>query len=366
MKIELHEISVKDLYDGYQNDDEEGVVGYHGNLNIRPKYQREFIYKEKQREEVINSVRKGFPLNVMYWVKEKDGRFELLDGQQRTLSLCSYIFGEFAINWDGDLLSFHNLSDDKREKILDYKIMVYVCEGTDSEILDWFKIVNIAGEILTPQEMRNAVYTGEWLTDAKRYFSRKNCAAEGIGKDYMSGAANRQEYLETAIQWICNNQKTIEAYMSEHQNDKNANELWLYFKNVIDWVQIVFPKKRTIMKGIKWGILYNKYKDTKLDAKELEAKVSKLIEDDDVSNKKGIYEFVLDGEEKHLNIRAFSDAMKHGAYERQKGICPHCKKIFKIDEMEADHITPWHEGGKTNVGNCQMLCKNCNRRKSGK
>ena len=366
MKIELKEISVRDLYDGYRNDDDEGVVGYHGKLNIRPKYQREFIYKDSQREEVIHTVRKGFPLNVMYWVKNKDGNFELLDGQQRTLSICSYIYGEFAINWDNDLLGFHNLSDDRRDKILGYKIMVYVCEGTDSEILDWFKIVNIAGERLTLQEMRNAVYTGEWLTDAKRYFSKNNCAASGLGSYYMSGVPIRQEYLETAIEWICDGREMVESYMLRHQNEKNANELWLYFKNVIDWVQVVFPKRRKEMKGIGWGFLYNKFKNKKLDATELEIRISKLMQDEDVSNKKGIYEYVLEGEEKHLRIRLFSDSMKRSAYEKQKGICAHCKKRFEIEDMEADHITPWHLGGKTSPENCQMLCRECNRRKSGK
>ncbi len=342
-----------------------GIVGYHGKLNIRPKYQRNFIYKDSQRDEVIQTERKGFPLNVMYWVKNKDGNYELLDGQQRTLSLCTYIFGEFAINWDNNLLGFHNLTDDNKNLILDYNLMVYICEGTDSEILDWFKIVNIVGEILTTQEIRNAVYVGDWLTDAKRYFSQRTCATKGLGGNYFSIAPSRQLLLEKIIQWICNSKKDtdIQSYMAKNQNEKNANDLWLYFTSVINWVSLIFPKRRKEMKNVEWGFLYNKFKDKKLDASELEKQITRLMRDDDVSNKKGIYEYLLDGDEKHLNIRTFSDDIKTSAYEKQNGICAHCKKHFNISEMEANHIIPWSKDGKTNKDNCQMLCKKCNRAK---
>src|SRR5438445_433987 len=249
MEIDLKEITVKKLTDGFEDSDEAGVVAYGGKLDIRPPYQREFIYKDKQRDAVIDSVRKDFPLNVMYWAVREDGHFEVIDGQQRTLSICQYVNGEFSIKG----LAFHNLKDDQQKQILGYKLMVYFCSGTDSEKLDWFRTINIAGEEHTDQELRNAVYAGPWTADAKRYFSKTGCPAYG-----------------------------------------------------------------------------------------------------------------LDGDERHLNIRAFYDNMKREAYERQKGVCVKCKKKCQLDEMEGDHIKPWHEGGKTKAANCQMLCKDDNRRKAGR
>lgn len=358
MNIELKEITVRDLTNGYIDNAEDGVIGYNGQLDIRPPYQREFVYGDKERNAVINTVQKDFPLNVMYWAVREDGNFEIIDGQQRTISLCQYVNNDFSING----LAFHNLPKDKQEQILGYKLMVYFCSGTDSEKLDWFQTINIAGKELTNQELRNAVYSGSWVTDAKRYFSKNS--RPKIGDDYLSGSANRQEYLETAIDWISNGQ--IKEYMSEHQHDPTAIDLWNYFQSVINWVKAVFPKYRREMKGIEWGILYNDFKDQKYDPKILEQEVSKLMEDDDVGNKKGIYIFVLTRKEKFLNIRAFSPNQKREAYERQKGICPVCKEHFEIEQMEGDHITPWHEGGKTSAENCQMLCKEDNRRKSGK
>ena len=259
---------------------------------------------------------------------------------------------------------FHNLEDDEKEQILNYKLMIYICEGTNKEKLDWFKIINIAGEKLYEQELRNAIYTGEWLSDAKRYFSKTGCVAYSLANEYMKGTPLRQDYLETAIKWISNN--NIEQYMAEHQHDANSNELWLYFQNIINWVKVVFPKYRKEMKGIEWGFFFNKFSKEKFDSKELEEKISKLMQDEDVTKKSGIYEYLLDNNEKHLNIRAFSDNMKREAYERQKGICSKCNEYFEINEMEADHIKPWCEGGKTISENCQMLCKNCNRTKSNK
>lgn len=360
MKIEHHQILVKDLFNGYINSDEEGVIAYGGKLNVRPKYQREFIYKTEQRNEVIKTIRKGFPLNTMYWCKDENGNYELLDGQQRTLSICQYLNGDFSIDYQ----YIHNLEDDEKEQILNYPLMVYICEGSTTEKLDWFEIINIAGEKLTAQELRNAVYTGEWLTDAKRYFSKSNCPAYNLGKNYLTGSPIRQEYLETVIKWICDKNHTIRDYMSINQHEQNANELWQYFSSVITWIQSTFPKYRKEMKGIGWGYLYNEHKNDKLNTKELEEKITMLMADDDVTNKKGIYQYVLTNEEKHLSIRAFTDTMKRGAYERQKGICPKCGNHFKIEEMDGDHITPWSKGGKTNSENCQILCKNCNRRKS--
>lgn len=359
MEIKLKEVSVREVVNGYINNDEEGVIGYGGKLNIRPKYQREFVYKDKQRDAVIDTVRRDFPLNVMYWVDNGNDTYEVLDGQQRTISICEYVNGTFSINYQ----YFHNLEQDEKDQILDYKLMIYFCKGTDKEKLEWFKTINIAGEKLTDQELRNAIYTGEWLTDAKRYFSKNGCVAYGMGGDYLNGSAIRQDYLETTLRWISND--NIEEYMAQHQHDPNANELWLYFQSVINWVKVVFPNYRKEMKGIEWGRLYNTYKDNAYNSAELETKIKALMMDEDVSNKKGIYEYLLDGKEKHLNIREFTPNQKREAYERQEGVCPNCKGHFEIQEMEGDHITPWHSGGKTDAQNCQMLCKECNRRKSG-
>ncbi|NBR24991.1 MAG: HNH endonuclease, partial [Micrococcales bacterium] len=282
-----------------------------------------------------------------------------IDGQQRTISICQYVEGDFAFNER----YFHNLQSDEQEQILNYKLMIYLCSGTDSQKLEWFRTINIAGEKLTEQELRNAVYAGSWLSDAKRYFSKTDCAAYNIGSDYLVGTSIRQDYLETVISWI--NNGDIEAYMAKQQNKPNANELWLYFQSVISWVRATFVKYRREMKGVDWGSLYAEFKDAELDSAKLEVEIAKLMADDDVSKKKGIYHYVLTRKEKHLSIRAFTDNQKREAYERQKGICTVCEEHFDIAEMEADHITPWHAGGKTDAANCQMLCKEDNRRKSG-
>jgi hypothetical protein len=360
MKIELQKIKIKDIVEGYKDTNEDGVVGYGGILNIRPKYQREFVYKDKQRDSVIESIRGGFPLNVMYWVRNDDNTFEVLDGQQRTISFCQYVKGNFSINYQ----YFHNLEKDEQQQILDYEVMVYFCEGTDKEKLDWFKTINIAGVQLADQELRNAIYTGEWLTDAKGYFSKTQCPVQKIAGEYLNGSSIRQDYLETAIKWISNN--NIEQYMADHQHKSNANELWLYFQNVISWVKVLFPNFRKEMKGIDWGYLYNQYKNEEFDSDDLEEKVKRLMMDDDVTNKKGIYPYLITDEEKWLNIRAFTPNQKREVYEKQNGVCKKCGQAFEIEKMEGDHITPWSEGGKTNIENCQMLCKNCNRSKSDK
>ncbi|MFH1050174.1 MAG: DUF262 domain-containing protein [bacterium] len=360
MKIELKEITVKQLAEGYKDNAEDGVIGFGGKLDIRPPYQREFIYKDKQRDAVIDTIKKDFPLNVMYWHVRDDGNFEIIDGQQRTISICQYVNGDFSF----EKLYFHNLQDDKKEQIHNYKLMIYFCSGTDSERLDWFRTINIAGEKLSDQELRNAVYSGSWVTDAKRYFSKNGCVAYQIGHDYLSGTAIRQEYLETAIDWLSNG--NIEDYMSKHQHDDDAKDLWVYFQRVIEWVRKIFPKYRKEMKGIEWGVLYNKFKDKKFVPEAFEKEIVRLMMDEDVTSKKGIYEYLLTEDEKYLNIRAFSDNQKRESYERQKGICVKCKKKFELEDMEADHITPWHLGGKTIAENCQMLCKEDNRRKAGK
>lgn len=369
MKIALHTIKVSELVAGYENKAEEGVRGYGGRLNIRPPYQREFIYKEKQRNEVIHTVRKRFPLNTMYWVKVGDDHFELMDGQQRTISICQYVAGDFSIEIDGSPMNFGNLTGNKRQEILDYELQVYVCEGNDSEKLDWFKIINIAGERLTDQELRNAIYTGTWFADAKRWFSKTGAPAVQEGRDKLvSGSTIRQEILETALDWISG--RKIEDYMSAHQHDKDAQELWQHWQSVFDWVKRVFPNQDSarvkLMKGLAWGEFYNGHKDDRLNAAELEQRIVGLIDDDEVESKKGIYEYLLTGNVRTLSLRTFDEKTKQKIYAKQGGICPICKKHFNFEEMEADHILPWGGGGKTIPENCQMLCKLDNRTKSGK
>lgn len=373
MHIEERKVTVREVTEGYFNDAEEGVVGYDDQLDIRPKYQREFVYKDKQRDEVIRTVMKGLPLNVMYWVDRgepyegdpNEPRYEVLDGQQRTLSLCEYVDGNFSVDEKG----FSNLPSDIQKKILDYELFVYVCEGTDSEKLDWFRIINIAGEQLTDQELRNAVYAGSWVSDAKRYFSKTSktgCAAKSIGADdYLKGTAIRQEFLETAISWAASAEgKSIECYMAEHQHDPSAVMLWNYFYSVINWVKDIFPKYRKEMKGLPWGLFYNEHHERRdLDPKELEERVSELMADEDVQKKSGVYEYLLTGNEKALSIRAFDQRTKRAAYERQGHKCAICGEEFEFEQMHGDHIKPWSRGGHTTPDNCQMLCRDCNLKK---
>ncbi|MFA7715243.1 MAG: DUF262 domain-containing protein [Candidatus Paceibacterota bacterium] len=339
------------------------MVAFGGKLDIRPKYQREFVYKPEQRDAVLETIKKGFPLNVMYWMKREDDGYEVLDGQQRTISIGQYVNGDFSLN----NRFFHNLTEEEQDKILNYELFIYFCEGTDKERIDWFTVINTYGEKVNEQEIRNAVYTGPWLSDVKLKFSKTNCVAYLLANDggqLVNGAPIRQEYLETALSWI-NNGKVAD-YMAKHQHNKNADELWGYFQNVIAWVRKVFINYRREMANVQWGGLYNEFKDKKLDSAKLEKEITKLMQDEDVTKKSGIYEYVLTRNEKYLNIRAFTDRIKRETYERQKGICKNCKKHCEIEEMEADHIKPWHEGGKTILENCQMLCKQCNRTKSGK
>ena len=378
MKIKMYEIPIRDLVEGYEEDDTGRVVGFYGKLNIRPPYQREFIYKDKQRDEVINTVKKGFPLNVMYWVwtdasdndefpedyKElKKGNFEMLDGQQRTISICQFKHGDFSVDFRG----FDNHSPKEQQAILDYKLTIYVCIGDDKEKLDWFEIINIAGEELYPQELKNAIYSGPWVTEMKKWFSRKGCPAKDEGDKYLSGLPLRQDYLETVLKWISDRDKIdIREYMRIHQKKTNATEEWLYFQSVINWVKTLFPCYAKEMKGINWGHLYNKYINNNYDPSYLEKRTVELFKDFDVTNHKGIFEYLLSGEtdEKLLSIRRFDDRMRRYAFELQEHKCKKCGKICEIEQMEADHITPWSKGGKTEVENCQMLCLKCNRRKS--
>lgn len=390
MKIELHEVRVRELCAGY-NDlsiQEEGIVGYGGRLNIRPKYQREFVYDEKQRNAVMDTVWQNFPLNVMYWVKVENGElnqlsennlsnslnspsdieYEVLDGQQRTISICSFIAGEYMMNFDGNLLGFNNMTIEQQNRILDYKLQIYICEGTDEEKIKWFQRINIAGEKLTNQEILNAIYSGPWVTQAKRRFSKTGCVAYRIGSDFMSGSPIRQDYFETALEWIGDAQgKSLKQYMADHQHDTDADELWQYFQDVIHWIEKLFGRKyKKEMKGVEWGLLYNKHKDTPLTATAIGEQMAKLMADSDVQKKSGIFAYILDGDIHHLGIRTFDANTRREVYERQGGKCAICGKPFDIEVMEADHITPWSQGGHTTPDNCQMLCRDCNRRKSSK
>ena len=362
MKIELKKIRIRELVEGYVDNTEEGVLGYGGKLNIRPPYQREFVYNNEQRDAVIDTIKKDFPLNIMYWAVKDGENFEIIDGQQRTVSICKYATGKFSFN----KLFIHNLQDDEQKQILDYELTVYLCSGKDSEKLKWFETINIVGEELTHQELRNAVYSGSWVSDAKRYFSKTGCVGSNLASDYVSGSPLRQELFEIAIKWIKDDKTKIEDYMAKNQHNQNANELWQHFQAVINWVKITFKTRKTIMKTVDWGTLYNQYKGNLFDTDKIESDTQKLILDDDVTKKSGIYPYILTRKEKHLSIRAFTDNMKQKVYEKQAGNCKKCKKHFELSEMEADHITPWHEGGKTIEDNCQLLCKSENRGKSGK
>lgn len=361
MKVTSVQVKIKDLVKDYSDNGENGVYGYGGQLNIRPPYQREFVYKPQQQQAVINSINKGMPLNTMYWAYNEENCGEVIDGQQRTLSICKYVNGDFSV----DERYFHNLTDSEKDHILNYELSVYICQGTDKEKLDWFETINISGERLTKQELRNAVYSGTWLHDAKKLFSKSSCPAYAISSDYVKGTPIRQELLEKALEWISGG--NIKEYMAQHQHDENASELWDYYRRVINWVKSTFPTVRSKeMKSVDWGKLYNEYGTNYYDPEELESKIVKLMTDDDVSKKAGIYSYLLTGKQKYLNIRAFTTAMIRKVYELQKGECQVCKEFFKLSEMEADHKIPWAKGGATSIDNCQMLCVKCNREKSDK
>jgi len=362
MKVRPLCITIQDLVKDYLDDDEGGVTGYGGRLNIRPAYQREFVYKDKERKAVIQSVKQVFPLNVMYWADNGDEHYEIIDGQQRTISIAQYLNDEFSV--DGRY--FYNLPPDKAEKILKYELMIYVCTGTESEKLDWFKIVNIAGEKLTDQELLNAVFSGSWLSDAKRYFSKTGCAAYGLGRDYVEGNPIRQDYLETVLKWITGGKDEIEDYMGQHQHDVNAKPLWDYFKSVIAWIKLCFKTRPELMRGLNWGRFYNEFKHTAINYEATEKRIQELIEDEEVQKQRGIYEYILTNDERCLKLRTFDKAIKQRVYERQGGKCAESGEVFPLSEMEADHIIPWSKGGKTVESNCQVLHKNYNRRKGAK
>lgn len=389
MKIGLEHIAVKEIIKDYVDNAEAGVVGFGGKLNIRPAYQREFVYKEEQRNEVIRTLLRGyptaeFPLNVMYWAKVSDNQFELLDGQQRTISICQFCTNGFSINVDGIPQNFSNLSEEKRNYLLDYKLQVYVCEGTSDEKLEWFTIINIAGEPLTAQELLNANFTGPWLSSAKLFFMKSNSPAYSIANKYIDIEANqsRGKGLETAIKWISRGE--VKQYMADHQFDNDAQELWQHFRTVIEWIESIFTTYYREMKGLDWGKLYDQFKESAYDADKIDREVKQLYADPYVQNSKGIFEYILGGskEKKLLDVRVFENAVKRAVYikqtelaqESEESNCPLCalghdankKMIWKFEEMDADHVTAWSKDGPTSIENCQMLCVTHNRAKGNR
>lgn len=391
MKIEERKIKIRDLIAGYSEDDSTSrVVAMGGKLDVRPEYQREFVYGEGQRDAVINTVLQGFPLNIMYWVDRKDGTMEVLDGQQRIISICRYAQNYYSVKIPAPTGGFNPtnypnlpagnwLPDGRPEPFTrlafeEYELTVYVCEGTDKEKLAWFEIINIAGEVLELQEIRNAQYHGPWLTDAKSAFSRKNCAAHKNYGKYMAGEYIRQKYLETAFTWAADaegitGKDAVVTYMQKHRYDADANALWTYFEAVFKWVEKVFGRGADkSMKGVAWGLLYNAHKDDNLDPAYMQKRVKELLKDKEVGKNSGIYQYLLEGEtraaEKYLSLRQFDKEDMLTRYHEQGGKCAICDKPFDIKDMHGDHRTPWSKGGKTEYSNLDMLCTTCNLKKS--
>lgn len=386
MKTELHtEWTVKDICDGfiYNELEGKGLYGMNGKLTIQPEYQRNYIYADGKKDvAVINSVLKGYPIGLIYFVKTESGQYEVLDGQQRITSLGRFVTSKFAILDNEIPQYFRGISKDKQEKILNTKLLIYVCEGTESEIKEWFKTINIVGIPLNHQEILNAIYSGTFVTLAKEEFSNSQNSNINKWSSYISGAVNRQEYLECALNWV--SKGNIEDYMSKHRHDTDINELKTYFNSVIDWVDGIFIDVYLEMKNIDWGKLYEIYHKQPYNTKEISAKTAELYADEFVKNKKGIFEYVLGGctDSKLLEIRIFDERDKKTVYARQtkeaqeKGIsnCPLCAlgndnnktKIWQLKEMDADHVTAWSKGGATDITNCQMLCKTHNRAKGNK
>lgn len=363
MNVHQLDVTIRDLVAGYLNNEAEGVVAYGGRLDVRPKYQREFIYKPEQQEAVIDTVTNGYPLNVMYWaVREGGETYEVIDGQQRTLSICEYVTGKFAYKFR----YFSNLTGDEQKKILSYPLMVYLCDGSDSEKLQWFKTINIAGEELTEQELLNAVYAGPWTGDMKRYFSRPSGPAYGLGNRYLKGEPIRQDYLATVLKW--KSEGAVKDYMAKRQHEASAMEEWLYFKSIIDWIETLFPRYRKEMKGLDWGILHRRYSRMKYDPSSMEEEITELMADPEVQRKGGIYEFLLGGrtDQSLLNLRKFDETDKRTVYERQDRKCAICGEVFEFSEMDGDHIVPWSKGGRTKIENLQMLCRICNLKKGSR
>lgn len=396
MKTTQPVITIRDLVDGYQDNGEKGVVAYSGKLNVRPAYQRAFVYNPDDRDRVMISVYNNMPLNSMYWALNPDGTYEVIDGQQRLISICQFIINDdgngnpIAINFNGrNTQTFEGLSTEKQKEILDYRLQIYVCEGTDDEKLDWFHTINIAGKQMTNQELLNANYTGGWLTSAKQFFSKRrnneainmayydnddkktllNLSADKVLGDMggLGEKANRQLLLELVLKWRIDAETAkypqIKDYMSIHRFDDNAGELIGYFARVINWVKQTFIVYRPDMKGVDWGFLYNRYGNKTFNPEKIEDKLNYLYSlydvDPDGLKRKGFYEYCLSGDRSLIWHRAFSERQQKQAYENQGKKCARCHKPFSLKELEGHHKIAFADGGETTIDNCLMLCKNC-------
>ena len=386
MKTTLRtDITVRDICDGFVYNELEGkgLFGLAGKLVIQPEYQRNYIYADGKKDvAVIESVLSNYPLGLIYFNKVDDNKFEVLDGQQRITSLGRFVTGKFAIKINGNLQYFKGMATDLQERILNTKLLVYECEGTESEIKEWFKTINIAGIPLNTQELLNAVYSGPFVTRCKEEFSNSQNANVQKWSAYVSGAVNRQDYLERALQWVSRGE--VAQYMSTHRYDTNINEIKTYFNSVIDWVSAVFIDVESEMRGLEWGRLYEEYHHQPYHPLEVSDWVRELYADPYVKNRKGVFEYILGGKKdsKLLEVRVFDEATKKAVYKAQtseaqeKGVsnCPLCAmgheanrtKIWRLNEMDADHVAAWSKGGATDIKNCQMLCKTHNRAKGNK
>ncbi|HAL91411.1 MAG TPA: HNH endonuclease [Verrucomicrobia bacterium] len=381
------EITVAAICDGfvYNQLEGKGLFGLGGKLTIQPEYQRNYIYADgggKKEQDVIHSLLKGYPLGLIYFNKVGQDKFEVLDGQQRITSIGRFVTGKFAIMDSGNPKYFDSLPADQRAVIHNSKLLIYECEGLEKEIKDWFETINIAGVELKPQERLNAIFSGTFVTLAKAEFSNSQNANIQKWSAYIKGSANRQEFLERALDWV--SKGDIDGYMSAHRKDDNINELKNYFNSVLDWVSTVFVDVLPEMKGLEWGRLYETYHGTSYDPKKMSDDVNKLAADDYVKSRKGIFEFLLGGsvDTKLLEIRVFETPVKRATYTKQtqaaegKGVsnCPHCaighaankSRIYKFDEMDADHVAAWSKGGESSAKNCEMLCITHNRAKGNR
>jgi len=378
-------ITVKDICEGFVYNELEGkgLFGLAGKLTIQPEYQRNYIYAEEGREAtVIESVLKGYPIGLIYFNKVSNNKFEVLDGQQRITSLGRFITDKFALKDENGMQYFGTMAKDKKDKFLETKLLIYECEGTESQIKEWFKTINIAGVPLKPQELLNAIYSGPFVTLAKEEFSNSQNANTQKWNAYISGAVNRQDFLERALDWV--SKGNIDDYMSRHRKDTNIKELKTYFNSVIDWISSVFIDVEKEMRGLEWGRLYEEYHKKSYDPAKTSKAVQKLYGDPYIKNRKGIFEYILGGsaDTKLLDVRVFDEATKRSVYASQtktaktkgKSNCSHCamgqdankSKIWSFSEMDADHVSAWSKGGATDAKNCEMLCKTHNRAKGNR
>lgn len=380
------DLTVKDINEGFVYNEYEGkgLFGWNGKLTIQPEYQRNYIYADGKRDvAVIDSLLKGYPLGLLYFVKVAEDKYEILDGQQRVTSFGRYLTSKFAIKDENGMEQyFDGLSQDKREKILNSQLTIYICEGEESEIKEWFKTINIVGVPLNNQELLNAIYSGPFVTLAREEFSNSQNANIQKWSAYIKGDVNRQEYLATALNWV--SRGNVDNYMSQHRFDNNINELKTYFNSVIDWISSVFIDVKSDMRGLDWGRLYETYHKNSYNPSEVSKKLCELYADPQVQDTKGICEYILGGctDIKLLNIRVFDDNTKRIVYNNQtnnaknKGVsnCPLCalandnnkNRIWEQKEMDADHVTAWSKGGSTEIENCQMLCITHNRAKGNR